>query len=76
MDYYHWVRREIEPLLPKNPSRILEVGAGAGRTLAWIKTIYPNTEMTAIEVNGALLPELKKNVDLPVIGSIDGLYAT
>ena len=71
MDYYHWVRREIRPLLPQNPSRVLEVGAGSGATLKWIKTLYPNTETTAVEINSALLHELRKNVDVPIIGSID-----
>ena len=71
MDYYHWVRQEIKPLLPKNPSRILEVGAGAGHTLKWIKELYPKTETTAVEINSALLHELRQNVDVPIIGPID-----
>ena len=71
MDYYHWVRQEIKPLLPKNPSRVLEVGAGAGHTLKWIKALYPKTETTAVEINSALLHELKQNVDVPIIGPID-----
>jgi 2-polyprenyl-3-methyl-5-hydroxy-6-metoxy-1,4-benzoquinol methylase len=72
MNYYHWVRQEIKPLLPKNPSRVLEVGAGAGGTLKWIKTLYPKTETTAVEINPALLHELRQNVDVPIIGPIDG----
>ena len=71
MDYYHWVRQEIKPLLPKNPSRVLEVGAGAGHTLKWIKALYPKTETTAVEINSALLHELSQNVDVPIIGPID-----
>ena len=64
MDYYHFVRREIEPLLPKSPNRILEVGAGAGGTLKWLKTIYPKAETTAVELNPDLLDELKQNADV------------
>ena len=71
MDYYHWVRQEIKPLLPKSPSRVLEVGAGAGHTLKWIKELYPKTETTAVEINSALLQELRQNVDVPIIGPID-----
>jgi 2-polyprenyl-3-methyl-5-hydroxy-6-metoxy-1,4-benzoquinol methylase len=71
MDYYHFVRREIKPLLPKSPNRILEVGAGAGATLKWLKTIYPQAETTAVELNPDLLDELKQNADVPVIGPID-----
>lgn len=76
MNYFNWVRREIEPLLPKgSPSRILEVGAGAGGTLKWLKTIYPSAETTAVEINAALLPDLQQNVDIPVIAPIDEAIA-
>jgi 2-polyprenyl-3-methyl-5-hydroxy-6-metoxy-1,4-benzoquinol methylase len=75
MDYYHWVRREIEPLLPKQCTRILEVGAGAGATLKWLKTIYPNAETTAVEVNPALLDELSRNSDIAIIGPVDQVIA-
>lgn len=71
MDYYHFVRREIEPLLPKSPHRILEVGAGAGATLKWLKGLYPSAETTAVEINPALLPELTQNADVAIIGPID-----
>ncbi|MCK1667873.1 class I SAM-dependent methyltransferase [Bradyrhizobium sp. 153] len=71
MDYYHWSRREIEPLLPKQCSHILEVGAGAGATLRWLKNIYPKSETTAIEINPALSNELKLNADLTIIGPVD-----
>ncbi len=74
MDYYHFVRREINPLLPKSPKRILEVGAGAGGTLKWLKTIYPEAETTAVELNPDLLDELNQNVDVAVIGQIDETF--
>src|SRR3974390_559041 len=71
MSYYHFVRREIAPLLPKNPTRILEVGAGAGGTLGWLKTLYPNAQTTAVEINPALRHELEQNADVVIIGPID-----
>lgn len=71
MDYYHWVRREIEPLLPAQCSHILEVGAGAGATLKWLKALYPKAETTAVEINPALLDELEQAVDVPIIGPVD-----
>lgn len=71
MNYYHWVRKEIKPLLPNKLSRVLEVGAGAGGTLHWIKTLFPNIETTAVEINPTLLEELRRNVDVPIIGPID-----
>ena len=75
MDYYHFVRREIQPLLPKSATRILEVGAGAGGTLKWLKTLYPKAETTAVELNPDLQDELKQNVDVAVIGQIDETFA-
>jgi 2-polyprenyl-3-methyl-5-hydroxy-6-metoxy-1,4-benzoquinol methylase len=71
MNYFHWVRREIRPLLPQSPSRVLEVGAGAGATLKWIKTLYPMSETTAVEINSGMLCELRANVDVSIIGPID-----
>jgi 2-polyprenyl-3-methyl-5-hydroxy-6-metoxy-1,4-benzoquinol methylase len=75
VDYYHFVRREISPLLPRNPSRILEVGAGAGATLKWLKTLYPLTEMTGVELNPVLAHELKLNADVAIIGPVEDAYA-
>jgi 2-polyprenyl-3-methyl-5-hydroxy-6-metoxy-1,4-benzoquinol methylase len=75
MDYYHFVRREISPLLPKNPARILEVGAGAGATLMWLKTLCPHSETTAVELNPALSDELKLNADVVIIGPIEESFA-
>jgi 2-polyprenyl-3-methyl-5-hydroxy-6-metoxy-1,4-benzoquinol methylase len=75
MDYYHWVRLEIEPLLPKQCRRILEVGAGAGVTLKWLKALYPEAETTAVELNPALLDDLKRNTDVAIIGPVDQALA-
>ena len=71
MDYYHFVRSEIKPLLPKAPARILEVGAGAGSTLKWLKALNPKTETTAVELNSSLLDQLEQNADVVIIGAVD-----
>ncbi|MGR4925901.1 class I SAM-dependent methyltransferase [Bradyrhizobium sp. 187] len=71
MNYHHWTRLEIEPLLPDQCTRILEVGAGAGATLKWLKSLYPTAETTAVEINPAMLEELKVNADLAIIGPVD-----
>ena len=70
MNYYHLIRSEIKPLLPKIANRILDVGAGSGRTLKWLKTLYPRAETTGVELNSELLEELKQNADVAIIGSI------
>ncbi len=38
-DYFGHSRREILPLFPAHASRVLEIGCGAGDTLAWLKHI-------------------------------------
>lgn len=69
--YYHHVRSDIRKLLPPEARRILELGAGAGRTGRWLKRFYTDAEVVAIEINPELEPELKENVDRTVIGSVD-----
>jgi 2-polyprenyl-3-methyl-5-hydroxy-6-metoxy-1,4-benzoquinol methylase len=71
MKYYHFVRSEIEPLLPKDAARILDVGAGAGATLRWVKTFFPKAETTGVELNPEMLGELQENADVALIGDID-----
>lgn len=70
-EYYHQVRREISPLLPQRATRVLEVGAGAGGTLKWIKNVYQDAETTAVELNPELRLELQRNADVVLIGPID-----
>jgi SAM-dependent methyltransferase len=79
--YFQHVREEIAPLLPASAKSILDVGAGTGRTTAWLRLRYPGSQTTALEGNGALRDELAGNVDrvlivdlnndLPDVGSPD-----
>lgn len=71
MTYYDHVRREIRPLLPSKASRVLDVGAGSGGTLQWIKTLFPDAETTGVEVNADLQAKLKQHADVVIIGDID-----
>lgn len=71
MNYFHHVRREIEPLLPSDCSSILDVGAGAGGTLRWLKTIYPDARTTGVEINPAMEIDLASSADVAIIGSVD-----
>src|SRR5579872_19898 len=70
--YFHRVRRDIEPLLPRSARRILDVGAGAGATSAWLKTRYLGCTTVGLEGNGALREELARNVDEAVILDLNG----
>jgi 2-polyprenyl-3-methyl-5-hydroxy-6-metoxy-1,4-benzoquinol methylase len=74
MNYYEHVRSEIQPLLPRSVSRILDVGAGVGATLSWLKSIYPSAETTGLELNPTLYNKLKENADVVIIGDIDSCF--
>jgi 2-polyprenyl-3-methyl-5-hydroxy-6-metoxy-1,4-benzoquinol methylase len=69
--YFHHERREIQPLLPKFATNILEIGAASGQTLRWTKTIYPNAKTTGVEISEAMAGELRNNADIAIIGNID-----
>jgi 2-polyprenyl-3-methyl-5-hydroxy-6-metoxy-1,4-benzoquinol methylase len=70
--YFQHVRYDIEPLLPASATRILDVGAGAGRTAAWLKSRYPRCLTVALEGNPAVLSELTANVDEAIIVDLNG----
>ena len=71
MWYHEHVRREIQPLLPNEASQILDIGAGAGSTLKWLKSVYPNAKTTGVEINPALHAQLAENADAAIIGDVD-----
>jgi len=66
--YFQHSRREIEPLLPDDYRRVLEVGCGSGNTLQWLRDRRPGTRTTGIELNAELADVLKANVDEVHIG--------
>ncbi|MGO9233053.1 MAG: class I SAM-dependent methyltransferase [Methylocella sp.] len=80
-DYFHHVRTDIAPLLPASASRIVDVGCGAGETLAWLMSLYPQAYRVGLEGNASMSQELAINSDefhivdlngdLPNIGSPD-----
>src|SRR6185437_8214721 len=49
--YFSTVRTEIEDLLPADAHRVLEVGCGAGATLAWLKQRWPDAWAAGADVN-------------------------
>jgi SAM-dependent methyltransferase len=75
MSYYNHVRKDIQPLLPARASRILEVGAGTGTSLSWLKVVYPDAKTTGVELNPCLADELRKNADVAIIGNVDECVA-
>jgi 2-polyprenyl-3-methyl-5-hydroxy-6-metoxy-1,4-benzoquinol methylase len=73
--YYEHERSEILPLLPESASSILDVGAGVGTTLRWIKTVYPDARTTGVELNAELRIKLASNADVALIGGIEDLLS-
>jgi 2-polyprenyl-3-methyl-5-hydroxy-6-metoxy-1,4-benzoquinol methylase len=71
-NYFKYVRREIEPLLPAAASRILDVGCGTGATARWLKERYPAAHVTGFEGNADLQSELASNVDEAHIVDLNG----
>ena len=70
LGYFEHVRSDIAPLLPSSAKRILEIGCGAGATLAWLKTRYPSSETVGVEGNLALKERLATNADTSLIADL------
>jgi SAM-dependent methyltransferase len=83
--YYGTPRLDIESLLPSQPRRVLEVGSGAGATIAWLRGLWPETHFTAIESQEEVFKTLEQvadvairrdlNTELPQVGQFDLILA-
>lgn len=51
--YYGNVRKDIEALIPHNAASILEIGCGAGATVAWLRTVRPIRYAAGVELDPA-----------------------
>ena len=70
--YYHeYIRSEIQPLLPVTVSRTLEVGCGAGNTLAWLKGIRQCTWMAGVELDREAAEQARRRLDMVYEGNIE-----
>ena len=49
--YFEYTRKEILPLLPDKPSKVLEIGCGAGNTLVWLKNLKHCTWIGGVEIS-------------------------
>jgi SAM-dependent methyltransferase len=49
-DYFAHARKEIQPLLPNNCGRVLEIGCGAGATLGWLRQQHHAAHTVGIEI--------------------------
>ena len=61
--YYAFVRKDIEPLLPAGPARVLEIGCGGGGTLAWLKETGRAGWTAGIELSAEAAEVARARVD-------------
>ena len=71
--YFGTIRSEILPVLPDNISKILEVGAGSGATIGYIKEKWHVKKAVAVEPFADAAAECKKHVDLVIDKFIEDL---
>jgi 2-polyprenyl-3-methyl-5-hydroxy-6-metoxy-1,4-benzoquinol methylase len=61
--YYRHVRRQIEPLLPVSARRIVDIGCGAGSTLAWVGDRFPGARTIGLERDPSSIAQLRQTAD-------------
>ena len=69
--YYTFVRREIQPLLPKRARHVLEVGCGQGSTLAWLKSAGIAARTTGIELDPVAAAAARTHADRLIEGDAE-----
>lgn len=70
--YFNRVRQEILPLLPATPGRYLEIGCGAGATLAHIRTLGLATWAGGVEFSPEAAKRAgEKGFDLLLQGDVE-----
>ena len=63
LGYYDFERREVAPLVPAGAERILEIGCGTGRTLAYLKNAGLCRWAAGVEPAAAPAAEAEARVD-------------
>ena len=72
-DYFGHPRTDIEPLLPKNTARILEIGCGTGATMRWLRGIRDVEHASAIELVPEAAREAASAFDEIMVGNIESM---
>ncbi len=70
-EYFAHARREIEPLLPNQARRVLEIGCSSGATLAWLKQRWPNVETFGVDGYAPLEKTIQSRADHALIHDLD-----
>src|SRR4051794_32847146 len=69
--YYKLARREIASMLPQRLGRVLEIGAGTGATLTWLKRHQHADWVGGIELMSEMAKQASDDVDAMWIGDIE-----
>lgn len=69
--YYSHIRKDIIPLLPAFAETVLEIGCGAGSTLAWLKDQGRCTRTVGIEYEQAAAEKAHVVVDEVICGNAE-----
>ncbi|MDR3439570.1 class I SAM-dependent methyltransferase [Telmatospirillum sp.] len=70
-DYYDHVRFEIAPLLPAKIGSVLEIGCGAGGTMAWLRSTKEIGFAAGVEFVPAAGEQARAIFDAVEVGSVD-----
>lgn len=49
-DYFAHARKEMQPMLPLNCGRVLEIGCGSGATLGWLRQDHSAVRTVGVEI--------------------------
>lgn len=71
-EYYRHIRHQIIELIDPTPDKVLEVGCGAGNTLAYLKKLG-SKETFGIELDPQAADEAREKVDHLLVGDVEQL---
>lgn len=69
--YFRLVRAEIAPLLPDRTERVLELGCGAGASMAWLRTIRTIGRAHGVELSADAAERARAVFDSVVVGDAE-----
>jgi 2-polyprenyl-3-methyl-5-hydroxy-6-metoxy-1,4-benzoquinol methylase len=69
--YFDFARTDIAPVLPREMSRVLEIGCGAGATMKWLRTRHDVRYAVGIEVMPNMAKRAEAVFDVVLSGNIE-----
>ena len=70
-EYFIYTRKEILPLIPDVVSKVLDIGCGAGNTLAWIKSLRNCVWVGGVELSSDAAMQARQKLDEVYVGNIE-----